>query len=50
MFKSDAFKGHQVTIKNYDADHWLILSKGPQISHDLEAWILGFSASQKAHI
>ena len=47
-FKADGFKDHQVTIKEYDADHWLILSKGDEIRLDLEAWIEGFTSSPKA--
>ncbi|KAI0791407.1 epoxide hydrolase [Abortiporus biennis] len=42
LLESDAFKHHQVTIKEYDGDHWLILSHADQINRDLEAWILGF--------
>lgn len=49
-FNADGFKNHSVTIKDYDADHWLILSKADEINHDLEAWIEGFASTAKAHI
>ncbi|KAL4244179.1 AB hydrolase superfamily protein [Abortiporus biennis] len=41
LFESDAFKDHNVTVKEYDGDHWLILSHADQINRDLEAWITG---------
>ncbi|KII93233.1 hypothetical protein PLICRDRAFT_171017 [Plicaturopsis crispa FD-325 SS-3] len=31
------------TIKEYDADHWLILSHGEQISKDLLTWVEGLT-------
>ena len=37
------FKDHNVTIREYDADHWLILSKASEIGPDLDAWIKGFA-------
>ena len=43
VFKNEHFAEGQVTTKEYDADHWLILSKASDISRDLEAWIKGFS-------
>ncbi|KIP01958.1 hypothetical protein PHLGIDRAFT_122890 [Phlebiopsis gigantea 11061_1 CR5-6] len=42
-FKDKHFVEGQVTKKEYDADHWLILSKANEISRDLEAWIKGFT-------
>lgn len=42
-FKDEHFAEGQVTMKEYDADHWLILSKVNEISRDLEAWIKGFT-------
>ena len=39
VFKDEHFVEGQVTEKEYDADHWLILSKANEISRDLEAWI-----------
>jgi soluble epoxide hydrolase / lipid-phosphate phosphatase len=38
-FKKPQFRDHKITQKEYDADHWLILSKADEIAHDLEAWI-----------
>lgn len=43
-FKKDEWKDHKITIKEYDADHWLILSHADQVSRDLEAWIEGFAS------
>ena len=42
-FKNEHFVEGQVTAKEYDADHWLILSESNEISHDLEAWIEGLA-------
>ena len=33
------FKDHDVTIHDYDADHWLILSNAKEISGDLDKWL-----------
>ncbi|KIP08441.1 hypothetical protein PHLGIDRAFT_117193 [Phlebiopsis gigantea 11061_1 CR5-6] len=44
IFKDTHFVEGQVTEKEYDADHWVILSKADEISQDLEAWIKGFTA------
>lgn len=33
------FKDHNVTIHDYDADHWLILSHAKDISSDLDSWL-----------
>ena len=33
------FKDHDVTIHDYDADHWLILSHAKEICEDLEKWL-----------
>ena len=35
------FKDHAITIKEYDADHWLLLSVPQEITRDLEAWVEG---------
>ncbi|KIP06414.1 hypothetical protein PHLGIDRAFT_106968 [Phlebiopsis gigantea 11061_1 CR5-6] len=43
VFKGEHFTEGQVTTKEYDADHWLILSKASEISRDLEAWIKTFT-------
>ena len=40
-FRAEPLKEHSVTTKEYDADHWLILSKADEIARDLEAWIDG---------
>ena len=32
-------EGFHVTLKAYDADHWIILSKGEEIVKDLEEWM-----------
>ena len=37
--KDESLKDHNVTIRDYDADHWLIWSKGDEIAQDLENWI-----------
>ncbi|KAI0791304.1 alpha/beta-hydrolase [Abortiporus biennis] len=37
--KSSAFKNHKVTMKEYDSDHWVILSFVDQTCQDLEQWI-----------
>ncbi|EKM57395.1 uncharacterized protein PHACADRAFT_194943 [Phanerochaete carnosa HHB-10118-sp] len=39
LFGGDSFSKHNVTEKEYDADHWLILSNGDEIARDLDAWI-----------
>ncbi|EKM50572.1 uncharacterized protein PHACADRAFT_104575 [Phanerochaete carnosa HHB-10118-sp] len=49
VFGSDGFSKHSVTKKEYDADHWLILSKPDEIAHDLNAWIESTVAT-KAHL
>ena len=33
------FEGHNVTIKDFDSDHWLILSKPAEVCEELEKWI-----------
>ena len=35
------FKDHDVTIHDYDADHWLILSHADEISRELDSWLQG---------
>ena len=42
-FKDEHFAEGQVTEKEYDADHWLIISQASEIGHDLEAWVEGFT-------
>ncbi|KIP01965.1 hypothetical protein PHLGIDRAFT_319667 [Phlebiopsis gigantea 11061_1 CR5-6] len=41
-FKAGKFKDSQVTMKEYDSDHWVILSQAEELSRDLGAWIAGF--------
>ncbi|EKM52143.1 uncharacterized protein PHACADRAFT_151144 [Phanerochaete carnosa HHB-10118-sp] len=40
-FGAKEFGGHSVTTREYDADHWLILSRADEIVRDLETWIEG---------
>ena len=47
IFNGDSFKDHKVTIKEYDADHWLILSHAQQLTRDLEEWIERFAPQRK---
>ena len=41
VFIDPRFKDHQVTIKDFDADHWLILSHADEISRELDSWLQG---------
>ncbi|EKM56413.1 uncharacterized protein PHACADRAFT_118086 [Phanerochaete carnosa HHB-10118-sp] len=41
VFAHEAFSKHSVTMKEYDSDHWLILSHADEIVDDLEEWIEG---------
>ncbi|KAJ3556465.1 hypothetical protein NM688_g2016 [Phlebia brevispora] len=41
VFGNEEFKEHSVTIRDFDADHWLILSKGSEIARELGSWIEG---------
>ncbi|EKM52130.1 uncharacterized protein PHACADRAFT_262639 [Phanerochaete carnosa HHB-10118-sp] len=41
VFGQEAFRGHRVTTKEYEADHWLILSNGEEIAGELDGWIEG---------
>ncbi|EKM56417.1 uncharacterized protein PHACADRAFT_207661 [Phanerochaete carnosa HHB-10118-sp] len=45
-FTQEVFRGHSVTMKEYHADHWLILSHGEEIARDLEEWIEGTVAAK----
>ncbi|KAL4245655.1 AB hydrolase superfamily protein [Abortiporus biennis] len=38
-FETDAWKDHKVTIREYEGDHWLILSCHEEVDKDLEEWI-----------
>ncbi|KAL4245621.1 AB hydrolase superfamily protein [Abortiporus biennis] len=39
LFASDMFKKHNVTIREFEADHWLILSVHKEVNRELEAWL-----------
>ena len=39
MMGDAGFKDHNVTIREFDADHWLILSKAEEVCEELEKWI-----------
>ena len=45
VFRGSGFSDHQVTIKEYDAGHWLMLSHPDVINRDLEVWIDGFAGT-----
>ncbi|EKM57398.1 uncharacterized protein PHACADRAFT_208465 [Phanerochaete carnosa HHB-10118-sp] len=49
VFEGEEFSKHNVTHKEYDTDHWIILSKGDEVAHDLDAWIEGTAVSQASH-
>lgn len=38
-FADPKFKDHQVTIRDFDADHWLILSHADEINKELDTWL-----------
>ncbi|TCD71072.1 hypothetical protein EIP91_000164 [Steccherinum ochraceum] len=38
-YASDPLKDHNVTIKEYDGDHWFVMSHGQEVARDLDAWI-----------
>ncbi|THG98670.1 hypothetical protein EW026_g3562 [Hermanssonia centrifuga] len=50
IFGAEAFKDHKITTHEYDADHWLLLSKADEINHDLEEWLESSEVSQKARL
>ncbi len=39
VFKNDGFRDHDVTTREFVADHWLIHSKADEICRELESWI-----------
>ncbi|THH32650.1 hypothetical protein EUX98_g1519 [Antrodiella citrinella] len=39
MFSLDPFKNHIITIKEYDGDHWLVISNGEEIARELDTWV-----------
>ncbi|GJE83987.1 alpha/beta-hydrolase [Phanerochaete sordida] len=46
MFNHEVFSRHSITTKQYDADHWCILSHAVHIANDLDAWIQSTQPSQ----
>ena len=45
-FAKEVYRDHSITRKEYDADHWAILSRADEITRDLEAWIKGVVVSK----
>ena len=43
-FEDARFKDHQITIREYDAGHWFILSHADELNADLAPWIEGVVA------
>lgn len=41
VFRSETFGEHDVTIREFDADHWIILSKADEVCREVESWIEG---------
>ncbi|KAH8105367.1 epoxide hydrolase [Cristinia sonorae] len=41
VFASEPFKQHKITIKEFDGDHWFIISNGEDIARELDAWVAG---------
>ena len=39
-FTNPLFKDRSIVIKEYEGDHWLIISDGEEIARDLNDWIL----------
>ncbi|GJE83979.1 hypothetical protein PsYK624_000520 [Phanerochaete sordida] len=39
VFATDPFSGHDIMKKEYDGDHWIILSHATDIAKDLGVWI-----------
>ncbi|THH32677.1 hypothetical protein EUX98_g1520 [Antrodiella citrinella] len=39
MFGLEQFKNHNITIKDFEGDHWLILSHGQEIARELDSWV-----------
>lgn len=40
-FASEPFKNHNITIKEFDGDHWFTKSHGKEIARELDAWVSG---------
>ena len=41
MFTSYDFQDHNVTIRDFDGDHWIILSHADEINKELKQWLEG---------
>lgn len=41
IMEGEEFKQHNVTIRDFDADHWLVFSKADEVCKELESWIEG---------
>ncbi|THH32678.1 hypothetical protein EUX98_g1521 [Antrodiella citrinella] len=41
VFGLEQFKNHNITIKEFEGDHWLILSHGEELARELDAWVEG---------
>lgn len=39
VFKRKEFANHDITVRDFDADHWLILSMPDQINRELGQWL-----------
>ncbi|KAJ3557331.1 hypothetical protein NM688_g1528 [Phlebia brevispora] len=39
LFGSEQFKHHNVTVRDFEANHWLIFSHAEDICRELESWI-----------
>ena len=39
LLTSEPFQKHNVTIREFDGDHWIILSHAAEINEALLAWI-----------
>ena len=41
VFSSEPLKDHSVTIRDFDGDHWIILSHADEINKELKEWMEG---------
>ena len=39
IFEGDLFKDHQVTVREFDGDHWIMLSHADELNKELEEWL-----------
>lgn len=37
-FAAEEFKNHNITIRDFDGDHWIILSHADEINKELKKW------------